>query len=114
MYSFGTDTDDQSGVLEDSQALQDIVAEQSTSLNALQQLTDSLRRDTASLKSVTVEQQRHIDQLQQQVFCMPYLLAYHIYIANLIFLPSSVYICILISCQIHDLSSQHPTEVAAD
>ena len=68
MYSFSTYIEDQSSILEeDSQALQDIVAEQGTSLNALKQLTDSLRRDAASLKAVTLEQQGHIDQLQQQV-----------------------------------------------
>ena len=60
---FSTDMDDQSAILEgDSQALQDIVAEQGTSLNVLKQLTDSLKRD-----AVTLEQQGNINQLQQQV-----------------------------------------------
>lgn len=104
MYSFGTD------LLEDSQALQDIVAEQGTSLNALQQLTDSLRRDAASLKSVTVEQQGHIDELRQQVCLHACYTTYSISIQHCcIYLHFCHFHYVCISCQLHDLSSQHPS-----
>lgn len=61
MYSFSESSH------EDPQALEDIVAEQTISLNALQQLSDSLKWDADHFRSVSAEQQVQIDQMRQQV-----------------------------------------------
>ena len=60
MYSFQS-------IHEDPQALDDMVAEQATSLNALQQQFDLLKQDADHFRSVSTEQQAQIDQMRQQV-----------------------------------------------
>lgn len=52
---------------EDIQALQNRVEEQSTSRNALQQLSDSLKRDADHFRDLYAEQQAQIDEMHQQV-----------------------------------------------
>lgn len=64
MYSFSVGN-------QSSEDLEDVIAMQSSSLNDLQQLTVSLQRETAAMKSVAAEQQEQIDVLTQQV-CIQY------------------------------------------
>ena len=70
MYSFNDSTHDE------IQALQDRVEEQSTTLNALQQLSDQWKQDADHFRSLYTEQQVQIDEMHQQV-CQQFILYVH-------------------------------------